>query len=160
MVSLVQPYMSMVPKGEELTLAGVSVISTALISRPAEEGPRSTGIGVDVGPAIDIVRKAHATTGVAATAPGEIRVTPGIDVGCPRGGRNLLGVVSLVIVGLGLQHAHQHVAGPLEIELIEPPMLAAQTVKPCPLGAFDERTSFASDLYTLSTGSMGDSRFT
>jgi hypothetical protein len=57
-----------------------------------------------------------------------------------------LGIVSLVVVGLGLQQAHKYITGLLEVELVEPPMLAAEAMKPCPFGALDKCTSLASDL--------------
>ena len=101
---------------------------------------------VNVRSALDVSGIAHEAASVARAALREIWVTPSSNIRSPGSGRNLLGVVTLVVVGLGLEERDHDVLRALQVELVQPPMLTAQSVEPGSLGSFDEHTALTGNV--------------
>lgn len=136
---------SVVLADARLAAAGLASATTAVSvagreSEPVEEDPIARAVDVDIRPADDPLRPAHAALAVAAWAAGEVGVgVREVDVPWSRAGDGRAG--SLPVGRLGLLHPDVHVDRVDEIVLVQRVVLERCPDQPGSLGALDERAT-------------------
>ena len=110
-----------------------------------EERPKRRAVQKEISPTIDVQRETHSTGLIAASAPGEIRVTVQA-ISRPRSRGVLLRADTLPVGRFGLLHAGVDVFRVVEVVVVEGVVFESGACEPGCLCGFDEQTAARGDV--------------